>query len=387
MKNVFMKKVIPYVVVAAMIATGLFIYLPTVANEANTPIVALAETSQRLRLDTYSIAGARYYSDAYDVLALVNEERAKEGLSALAMDPELLGAAMLRAAEVNLYFSHTRPSGKSCFSVSVKVSGENIAAGSPAAVGTMQQWMDSPDHRDNILRPDYQSIGIGCFTQGSIKCWVQLFGTGPAVGDASGKANANVTEAVKVSRGNFPFRIKSTKTKLASKKTAEITASIKNRGWGHITTAILPKSFQWKSSDPSVATVSKDGVVTGVGPGAVTITARPSGNPGAKPGAKQRVKLGIIPPKTSVSKLTAGKGRMKVTWQKVSGITKYEVQYRPNGASAWSKKTAPSDASSLTIKNLKKGRAYQVRIRSYKKDSGTKYRSAWSAVETGKRIR
>jgi uncharacterized protein YkwD len=367
-----------------MIASGLFIYLPTVANEAsNTPIVALAETSQQLQLDTYSIAGKRYYSDAYDVLALVNKERAKKGLSALAMDLELLDAAMLRAAEVNLYFSHTRPNGKSCCSVSVKASGENIAAGSPTAAGTMNQWMNSSGHKANILGSNYQSIGIGCFTQGSMKCWVQLFGTGPAAGDASGKTNAKVTEEIKVSRGNFPFRIKSTKTELASKKTAKITASVTNPEWGYLTTAILPKSFQWKSSKPSVATVSKNGVVTGVKAGAVTITAKPSGNPDAK----QRVKLGILPPKTSVSKLTAGKGRMKVTWKKVSGITKYEVQYRPKGASAWSKKTAPSDASSLTIKKLKKGNTYQVRIRSYKNDSGTKYQSAWSAVKTSKRIR
>lgn len=72
------------------------------------------------------------------VLKLINKERKKEGLSSLKMNNTKLNAAAdARAKEIAKSFSHTRPNGKSCFSIiqsgKYKVvyymAGENIAAG------------------------------------------------------------------------------------------------------------------------------------------------------------------------------------------------------------------------------------------------------------------
>ena len=113
-----------------------------------------------------TIEGTENYDYAWEVLDLVNEEREKEGVGPLTMDQELMDAAMLRAAETQLYFSHTRPDGTTCWTACSKASGENIAANySPESV--MEAWMDSSGHRSNILNAGWTSIGVGCFTQGN----------------------------------------------------------------------------------------------------------------------------------------------------------------------------------------------------------------------------
>ena len=116
------------------------------------------------------------YSEAYQVLNLVNSERAKEGLPVLTMDRELLAAANQRAAELCVLFDHTRPSGDDCFTVSDKAMGENIAAYQVDAEAVMDSWMNSSGHRNNIMSDRWSSIGIAAFKQNGAVYWVQLFG-------------------------------------------------------------------------------------------------------------------------------------------------------------------------------------------------------------------
>lgn len=128
-----------------------------------------------------SDGGSYEYNSAYctEVLRLVNEERAKQGLSSLAWSDSLAESATVRAKEIIVKFSHTRPDGTSCFTVNPKARGENIASGynSPQAVVTA--WMNSPGHRANILNSSYTTLGIGYVKSaegGYTHYWVQLFG-------------------------------------------------------------------------------------------------------------------------------------------------------------------------------------------------------------------
>lgn len=123
-----------------------------------------------------TVQGTNNYTYAYQVLNIVNQRRAENGLSPLTMDKDLLDAAMLRAAEITIKFSHTRPSGQSCDTVSYKVYGENIAYGYGTPDDVMKAWMNSTGHRENILTADYTSIGVGCFYKNGTYYWVQLFG-------------------------------------------------------------------------------------------------------------------------------------------------------------------------------------------------------------------
>ena len=116
------------------------------------------------------------------VVALVNAERAKEGLPALKVDSTLQSAALARAKETVQLFSHTRPNGTSCFSIlkeygiSYRSAGENIAYGQRSPEEVVNAWMNSEGHRANILNKDFTTIGIGYYqAPNGTKYWSQLF--------------------------------------------------------------------------------------------------------------------------------------------------------------------------------------------------------------------
>lgn len=114
---------------------------------------------------------------AQQVVNLVNAERAKAGLSPLQLDLKVTQAAQVRAKEIKTSFSHTRPDGRSCFTTldeagaAYRGAGENIAIGQKTPEQVMNDWMNSPGHKANILNPNFKYIGVGI--DGS--AWTQLF--------------------------------------------------------------------------------------------------------------------------------------------------------------------------------------------------------------------
>ncbi|MBO4297585.1 MAG: hypothetical protein J5998_02205 [Clostridia bacterium] len=113
---------------------------------------------------------------AAQLVAETNAERARYGLKPLAVDADLTAAARIRVREIAQAFSHTRPDGRSCFTVSSKAFGENIARGHNSVNRVMAAWMTSEGHRANILRASYGSIGAACIQVDGIWYWAQLFG-------------------------------------------------------------------------------------------------------------------------------------------------------------------------------------------------------------------
>lgn len=121
-------------------------------------------------------------SDAQQVIDLVNEERAKAGLSPVTEDTGASAAAAVRAQEITRSFSHTRPDGRNYSTaldeMGVKYwgNGENIAYGQRNAAEVMNGWMNSQGHRANILNSKYTKIGVACYeSSNGVKYWVQLF--------------------------------------------------------------------------------------------------------------------------------------------------------------------------------------------------------------------
>lgn len=119
---------------------------------------------------------------AAQVVNLVNEERAKAGLSPLTADRSITSAAQRRAREIETNFSHTRPNGSSFSTalseagVNYRSSGENIAYGQTSASSVMQGWMNSSGHRANILNGNFTKIGVGHYKSASgVDYWTQLF--------------------------------------------------------------------------------------------------------------------------------------------------------------------------------------------------------------------
>jgi uncharacterized protein YkwD len=110
------------------------------------------------------------------VLCLVNHERAKAGETPLNSDPRLQAAARSHVDELIAqdYFAHVSPSGVTPvdrirsegyipgpeFGYLI---GENLAWGTlslatPQAI--VEAWMNSPEHRENILEARYADTGI-----------------------------------------------------------------------------------------------------------------------------------------------------------------------------------------------------------------------------------
>ena len=128
--------------------------------------------------------GTQTSSQAQQVLTLVNQERAKQGLPALTLSQQLTDIANEKAKDMlqKNYFSHTSPTYGSPFEmlqrfgVNYSSAGENIAAGQKSAEQVMTDWMNSSGHRANILNKDYKQLGVGYAEGGSYGTyWVQLF--------------------------------------------------------------------------------------------------------------------------------------------------------------------------------------------------------------------
>ncbi|MEH7418680.1 CAP domain-containing protein [Neobacillus drentensis] len=115
------------------------------------------------------------------VLDLTNQERAKNGLTALKVDTTLSKVARTKSLDMsnNNYFSHTSPTYGSpfdmmkTFGITYKSAGENIAMGQKTPEEVVQAWMNSDGHRANILNANYNYIGVGYAEQGNY--WTQEF--------------------------------------------------------------------------------------------------------------------------------------------------------------------------------------------------------------------
>ncbi|TDQ40319.1 CAP domain-containing protein [Aureibacillus halotolerans] len=117
------------------------------------------------------------------MLDLVNNARAEQGLEPLQADPELTKLARLKAQDMidNSYFSHQSPTYGSPFDmmnqfgVEYQTAGENLA-GNQTVEKAHEALMNSQGHRENILKSDYTNVGIGVVEGGPYgTMYVQLF--------------------------------------------------------------------------------------------------------------------------------------------------------------------------------------------------------------------
>ncbi len=105
---------------------------------------------------------------AQEVYKLVNAERVKAGFAPLQYHNGLQQAAMVRAKEISIKFSHDRPDGTdsstAVFEAGVGcASDENIARGYTSPEAVVRGWMNSLGHKAAILRKSSTHIGIGFY--------------------------------------------------------------------------------------------------------------------------------------------------------------------------------------------------------------------------------
>lgn len=123
------------------------------------------------------------YADLYQQMVdAVNVFRTSFGLEPLQLDMTLCDMAEVRAKEISVSFSHTRPDGSSSstifndFNVKKGYSGENIAYYYKKSVlAVMEAWIDSKAHCANMLNVDYDYIGIGLYEDNGYYYWAQVY--------------------------------------------------------------------------------------------------------------------------------------------------------------------------------------------------------------------
>ena len=141
----------------------------------------------------------------------------------------------------------------------------------------------------------------------------------------------------------------------------------------------------YKTSNKKVATVNSKGKVTVKGTGKATITVTAKATSTYSKCVKKITVYGV-PKKPETKKLTAGKKRFTVQWKKDKKADGYQVQYSTDKKFKKNVKSVnvSKKSTKATVKKLKKGKTYRVRIRSYKKINGKKYYSGWSKMKSVK---
>lgn len=116
-----------------------------------------------------------------EVIRLVNEIRAQNGLQPLSANWELSRIARYKSQDMAdlHYFSHTSPTYGTpfqmirSFGLTYRAAGENIAYGQTTPQIVVNSWMNSSGHRANILNSAYTQIGVGYAPNGNY--WTQMF--------------------------------------------------------------------------------------------------------------------------------------------------------------------------------------------------------------------
>ena len=135
-----------------------------------------------------------------ELFDLTNQERVKAGLNALQYHAGLTKAAQVRAKEITISFSHTRPDGTSSITALYEngVSGgmENIGCGGSSVTTIIKGLMNSDGHRWTMLDVNAKYLGVAvCKKENGGWFYVQEFSENP---------DAKCTLTVDANGGTFP---------------------------------------------------------------------------------------------------------------------------------------------------------------------------------------
>ncbi|MEV0900112.1 CAP domain-containing protein [Actinoplanes sp. NPDC049802] len=151
------------------------------ARPAGDPIAA-----SRTAITAASVSSSPQAPVQQQILALANRHRRDAGCGPLTLDRRLIEAANRHAADMARrgYFDHESPRGERAGSRVTDAGyewsryGENIARGQDSPYQVMNEWMESPGHRRNILdcRLDQMGVGLALSDRGT-PYWVQELAT------------------------------------------------------------------------------------------------------------------------------------------------------------------------------------------------------------------
>jgi uncharacterized protein YkwD len=118
---------------------------------------------------THSVLGYATDMSVSSLYVDTNQQREANGEADLNLNSQLNNAAQAKANDMAArdYWSHNTPDGKTPWTFmtaagyNYQLAGENLAYGFDTAADTITGWMNSPEHRANILNAGYKDVGFG----------------------------------------------------------------------------------------------------------------------------------------------------------------------------------------------------------------------------------
>ena len=144
------------------------------------------------------VSPAAQASTASSLYALTNASRASAGLAPYAYSSELSAAAQSRAQSMAAHQVLTH-AGLASAVGNWSYLGENVGYG-PSASALEVAFMNSPEHRSNILDHDFTQVGVGAVTVGAT-VWVSVIFRKPMHSTSTGSAPASPRVGHIVTRG------------------------------------------------------------------------------------------------------------------------------------------------------------------------------------------
>jgi uncharacterized protein YkwD len=146
-------------------------------------------------IDLAFLGNSNFSWSEAEIIKITNNVRKKNGLGLLTRNEELCRSALLHTLDMaeNHFISHTGTDGSSLKDRvnrigynAYRMIGENLAMGFSDASMVVDGWMNSPGHRANILKREFNEIGVA-YIEGDIPTsdgsgyvkggyWTQHFG-------------------------------------------------------------------------------------------------------------------------------------------------------------------------------------------------------------------
>jgi len=181
-------------------------------------LVAVIFTVIGLQMGYYSATNASVLGDKTDItinalFEQTNQVRSQAGMPLLSQSIKLNQAAYLKAQDMfaDQYWSHNAPDGTlpwkwmGDMGYDYSEAGENLAMNYTTTANVMKAWMNSPEHKENILKASYQDVGFaivnGTLSNRPTTIVVALYAVPAQVAGAS--TQKTFTEATPDSKAGF----------------------------------------------------------------------------------------------------------------------------------------------------------------------------------------
>lgn len=148
-------------------------------------------TKEAVDLTQHRIQPPHTYKELtdYGIVVWTNYERIKNELPPLVPNNLLTSVAVEKATDIlaRQFFAHNNPDGEGAAKLAIRAGYESIVIGENLALGNYTSseavvlaWMNSPTHRENILKLEFTEIGVsaiqGIYEGREVWVLVQIFG-------------------------------------------------------------------------------------------------------------------------------------------------------------------------------------------------------------------